>query len=69
MILDTKKMHIDIIKRLNKIKKPQRYLTDKLGIARSTFWRLSQGHELKVTTFLKLVEWMDEPIEKYLKRN
>lgn len=66
MILDTKKMHFDILKRLNSIKKPQRYLTEKLGVSRATFWRLSQGHEMKVNTFLKLVEWMEGDINDYL---
>jgi predicted DNA-binding transcriptional regulator AlpA len=66
MILDTKKMHYDILKRLNSIKKPQRYLTEKLGVSRATFWRLSQGHEMKVNTFLKLVEWMEGDINDYL---
>lgn len=72
MILDTKKMHSDIIRRLNSINKPQRYLTEKLGVSRATFWRLSQGQELKVNTFLKLVEWLEQPVERYLikeKRN
>lgn len=67
LILDTKKIHADILKRLNKIKKPQRHLTTKLGVSRATFWRLSQGHELKVNTFLKLVNWLEKDVNDYLK--
>lgn len=59
-------MHLDILKRLNSINKPQKYLTKKLGISRATFWRLSQGHELKMNTFLKLVEWLEMPLERYI---
>lgn len=69
MELDTKKMHGDILRRLNSIGKPQRYLTEKLGISRATFWRLSQGHELMVNTFLKLAEWLDEDINRYIIKN
>jgi len=64
--LDTKKMHRDILRRLNGIDKPQKYLTEKLGISRSTFWRLSNNHEMKVNTFLKLVEWLDKDINYYI---
>lgn len=66
MKLDTVKMHSDILKRLNSIGRPQRYLTKKLGVSRATFWRLSQGHELKVNTFLKLVEWLEKDINRYI---
>lgn len=68
MRLMTEKMHSDILKRLNSIKKPQKHLTKKLGLARSTFWRLSQGREITVTTFLILVEWLDKPIDRYIER-
>lgn len=67
LYLDTIKMHSDIIRRLNSINKPQHYLTKKLGIGRSTFWRLSKQHELKVNTFLKLVNWLDKDINEYIK--
>lgn len=66
MQLNTKKMHKDILKRLNAINKPQRYLTDKLGVARSTFWRLGLGRDVTVNTFLKLVQWLDEDVNRYI---
>lgn len=66
MTLDTKQMHRDIIKKLNKDMLPQRHLTEQLGIGRATFWRLSKGHELKVNTFLKLLTWLDRDINIYL---
>jgi predicted DNA-binding transcriptional regulator AlpA len=68
MTLDTQKMHSDILRRLNSINKPQRYLTQKLGVSRATFWRLSKGQELKVNTFLKLVEWLEHDVNRYLKK-
>lgn len=66
MKLNTSKMHRDILRRLNTIKKPQRYLYEKLGVARSTFWRLGQGKEITVDTFLKLAEWLDKDINEYI---
>jgi len=67
--LDTKKIHKDILIRLIKIEKPQKYLTEKIGISRATFWRLSKGeaHELKVGTLLKLVDWLEKDITHYIK--
>ena len=71
MRLRTDKMHKDILKRLNSINKPQRYLTEKLGVARSTMWRLGQGKDITVSTFLILAEWLDDGIQdinKYIKK-
>lgn len=67
MKLDTNKMHHDILKRLNQLSRPQRYLTNKLGVSRSTFWRLSQDKDITVKTFLTLVKWLDKPIDRYIK--
>jgi predicted DNA-binding transcriptional regulator AlpA len=64
--INSKKMHRDILIRLNSIKKPQKHLTTKLGIARSTFWRLSKDKEITTNTFLKLVEWLDKGFEEYI---
>ena len=65
--LDTKLMHSDILKRLNAIKKPQRYITDKLGISRSTFWRLSTGQDISMETFLTLINWLEKEPNRYIK--
>ena len=65
--LDTKLMHSDILKRLNAIKKPQRYITDKLGISRSTFWRLSTGQDITMETFLTLITWLEKEPNRYIK--
>ena len=65
--LDTKLMHSDILKRLNAIKKPQRYITDKLGISRSTFWRLSTGQDITMETFLTLINWLEKEPNRYIK--
>ena len=65
--LDTKLMHSDILKRLNAIKKPQRYITDKLWISRSTFWRLSTGQDITMETFLTLINWLEKEPNRYIK--
>ena len=65
--LDTKLMHSDILKRLNAIKKPQRYITDKLGISRATFWRLSTGQDITMETFLTLITWLEKEPNRYIK--
>tara|TARA_R110000823_G_scaffold278258_1_gene396695 strand:+ start:2208 stop:2414 length:207 start_codon:yes stop_codon:yes gene_type:complete len=64
--INSKKMHRHILIRLNSIKKPQRHLTEKLGIGRSTFWRLSKDKDITTNTFLKLVEWLDKGFEEYI---
>lgn len=66
MRLNTKRMHGDILRRLSSIDKPQKYLTSKLGISRATFWRLGQGKEITVSTFLTLVKWLDKDANYYI---
>lgn len=66
MRLKTKLMHRDILIRLNSINKPQRYLTEKLGISRSTLWRLNLEKDITVETFLKLVQWLERSPERYI---
>lgn len=68
MTLDTQKMHRDILRRLNSINKPQKHLTDKLGISRSTLWRLGQGRDITVSTFLILADWLEKGIYHYIKK-
>ena len=66
MYLDTKKIHRDIIRHLRRNQLTQRQFNEELGIARSTLWRLSQGREITVTTFLKLVQWLEKDINYYI---
>ena len=66
MRLDNDKLHRDILRRLNAIDKPQRYLTDKLGVSRSTMWRISIGCPITIETFFKLVEWLDKGLDYYV---
>ena len=66
--LDTKLMHKDILIRLNRIKKPQRHLTKKLNIARSTFWRISKNRDITMNTFLILVYWLEYDPSRYIKK-
>ena len=61
-------MHKDILIRLNKIKKPQNYLTKKLNISRSTFWRLSQNKDITMQNFLILVHWLEYDPIRYIKK-
>jgi hypothetical protein len=67
MLLDTALMHKDILKKLYAIEKPQRYLTEKLKISRSTLFRMSHNKELTMTTFLILITWLDECPSRYIK--
>lgn len=69
MYLDSKLLHTDILKRLNAIKKPQRHLPQRLGVQRSTLYRLSIGREITMGTFLKLLHWLDEDSNRYIKRS
>jgi DNA-binding Xre family transcriptional regulator len=65
--LKTKLLHIDVLIRLNSIKKPQAYLEKKLVISRATFYRLSIGKSITMETFLKLINWLDKEPGQYIK--
>lgn len=66
MTINHKRMHKDILKRLNSIEKSQDYLAKKLSIGRSTIWRLSHGKEISTTNFFKIIKWLDNGINKYI---
>ena len=65
--LDTTTLHSDILSRLNKLEKPQRYLTEKIGISRSLLFRLSKGAKIDFESFLKITAWMGKDMNIYLK--
>lgn len=65
--LNTEKLFTDLTKKLNAIKQSQGYLTKRLNISRSTLWRVSQNKEITVQTFLKLVSWLEEDVNRYIK--
>jgi len=65
--LDRTKLHTDILKRLNELKRPQQYLENKLIISRATIFRLSKDKEILFETFFKLIDWLGEEPEKYIK--
>ena len=69
MELDTNKIHRHILKKLNRLNKPQKYLAEKLIISRVTFYRLSLGKDITVETLFKLVQWLDKDINSYIKYN
>lgn len=66
MKLNNDRLYSHILRRLNAINKPQKYLTNKLGIARSTMWRLGCGKDITLGTFFKLVEWLDKDLDYYV---
>jgi len=67
MTLNHEKLHLDIVRKLNRINRPQKYLSKKLGVSRSTLWRINNKKEIKLTTFLKLVKWLEKDIKLYIK--
>lgn len=65
--LHTKEIHRDVLKKLNRLNKPQRHLPDNLGIKRSTLFRMSKGRSITMETFLKLLNWLEVSPETYIK--
>lgn len=65
--LDTKKLHTDILKKLNEINKPQRYLPNKIGVSRMVLWRIQNNGEITMKTFLRLLDWLDKEPGRYIK--
>lgn len=65
MTLNNKKLHKDLMIKLRDLKKPQAYLSERLGVSRATFWRISQGKEITLSTFFRLVGWLDEDLNSY----
>jgi hypothetical protein len=66
IVFDTRLIHKDILKKLNAINKPQRYLTEKLNISRATFWRMQQGKRITIDVFLTVLNWLDNEPQRYI---
>ena len=66
MKLDTENLRKDLIRSTHPNQETQKQLCDKIGIARSTFWRLKGGHELTVSTLLKIIKHLEKPINNYI---
>lgn len=64
--LNVKKLHKDVIKRLNELNRPQRDLPEKINVSRATLWRLSKEKDITIETFLKLINWLDYAPERYI---
>ena len=66
--LDRTKLHTDILKRLNEIEKPQRYLEKRINLSRATLSRLlKKDSTINFETFFKLIDWLSEEPETYIK--
>ena len=66
--IDRKKLHTDILKRLNEIEKPQRYLEKRINLSRATLSRLlKKDSTINFETFFKLIDWLSEEPETYIK--
>lgn len=66
--IDRKKLHTDILKRLNEIGKSQRYLETRIKISRATISRLlKKDSSINFETFFKLIDWLSEEPETYIK--
>jgi len=68
--LDNKAIHKAILKRLNEIKKPTRYLDskNKKVICRATLNRLNTGKPILMITYFKIVDWLDVEPLKFIKK-
>ena len=66
--IDRNKLHKDILKRLNELEKPQRYLEKRINLSRATLYRLlKKDANLDFTTFFKLIDWLSEEPDTYIK--
>lgn len=55
-------------RRLNQLEKPQRYLEKRINISRATIYRLlKKDANLDFSTFFKLIDWLSEEPETYIK--
>ena len=64
--LDNKKLHVHIIRKLNRLNKSQRHLEHEQIISRATLHRIQNGKSIQMSTFLKLVEWLRGEPKDYI---
>lgn len=63
--IDHELLQKDILKKLRLLKKNQRYL-DEIGLSRSTIVRLQRNKEMKVSKLLRILDWLETDINKYI---
>ena len=68
MMLDNNLLHTDILKKLNRLKKPQRHLPKTIKIERSTIYRIGIGKPITMKTFLILLDWLNKDANRYIKK-
>ena len=64
--IDTKKLHKDVVVKLNSLNISQRELSEKQGFSRSTLFRISHGKAIHFNHFLAFVSWLDVDPNNYL---
>lgn len=67
LVLRHKMLHYDIRRRLNELDLSQREISESLQISRSTLHRIKEGQIIEMDTFLKIVLWLGNDINAYIK--
>lgn len=66
IVLNHKKLHTDIVRKLNRLNIPQRQLSEQQGFSRSSLFRIQKGKPIKFELFLILVDWLEVDPNNYL---
>ena len=64
--LDTKKLHRDVLKKLNRLNKPQEHLAKRMGFSRCVIWNLGTKNSINFRNFFKLVYWLEKEPQHYI---
>lgn len=63
--LNHEKLSRHLLRTYQKQSLSQNQLCEKINIARSTLWRLQQGKTITVESLLKIINYIDKPINEY----
>lgn len=67
LILRHRQLHYDIKIKLNQLKLSEREMSKSLDISRSTLHRIKIGSVIEINTFLKIILWLGNDINAYIK--
>lgn len=66
MKLDFETLTKDVYSKLKQEKLTHVKGAEKIGVSTSAFFYIKEGENIKTATLLKLVNWLNKPIENYI---
>ena len=66
--LDNERIYTNILRKLNRNHKMLKHLQEENIMSRNALFRLRNGSDMKISTILKVINWLGGDIDQYFKK-